>query len=309
MAEADFEGRVAAMRRFNRFYTKHIGLLHEHLLRSPFSLTEARVLYELAHRERSTATELGRELRLDPGYLSRILRRFARHRLIDTKPSERDGRQRLLWLARPGQRAFARLNQDSREEIGALLGTLPKASQARLVAAMRVIEGLLGAEPEKRAPYLLRPHQSGDMGWVVRRHGVLYAREYGWDERFEALVAEIVARFIKQYDAKRERCWIAEAEGENVGCVFCVKQSETVARLRLLLVEPRARGWGIGTRLVNECVRFARGAGYRKMTLWTNDVLAAARHIYEQTGFRLVHEESHHSFGHDLVGQTWELEW
>jgi DNA-binding MarR family transcriptional regulator/N-acetylglutamate synthase-like GNAT family acetyltransferase len=308
MAEADFDQRVAAVRRFNRFYTKQIGLLHEHLLKSPFSLTEARVIYELAHRERATATELGRELGLDAGYLSRILRRFAARRLIDSKPSKTDGRQRLLSLAKRGQRAFARLNRDSHEEIGALLGRLSQPSQDRLVAAMHTIEGLVGTEPGERVPYVLRSHQPGDMGWVVRRHGVLYAQEYGWDERFEALVAEIVAKFIKQYDAKRERCWIAEVDGENVGSVFCVKESEAVARLRLLLVEPRARGLGIGTRLVSECVGFAREVGYRKLTLWTNDVLDAARHIYEKTGFHLVHEEPHHSFGHDLVGQTWERE-
>ena len=308
MAQADFDRRVALVRRFNRFYTKHIGVLREHLLGSPFSLTEARVIYELAHHERTTATELTRELGLDAGYLSRILRRFAKRGLIDRKTSKSDGRQRFLSLARPGQRAFAKLDRDSHEEIGAWLGRLPKASQHDLVAAMHTIDEVLRTEPEEKVSFVLRPHRPGDMGWVVGRHGALYAQEYGWDERFEALVAEIVAKFIRQYDAKRERCWIADVQGENAGCVFCVKESKTVARLRLLLVEPRARGLGIGTRLVNECLGFARAVGYRKITLWTNDVLDAARHIYEKTEFHLVQEEAHHSFGHDLVGQTWERE-
>lgn len=308
MAATELPPRVEAVRRFNRFYTKQIGLLHEHLLRSPFSLAEARVIYELAHHEHTTATELSRELGLDPGYLSRILRRFQKRGLITKKPSPTDGRQTLLALPERGQEAFAKLNADSRNEIGTLLGHLSDEEQRRLVTAMDTIEGLLGAQSEHTVPYLLRPHQPGDMGWVVQRHGVLYAQEYGWDERFEALVADIVAKFLRQFDPKKERCWIAERDGENVGSVFCVKESKTVARLRLLLVEPKARGLGIGTRLVNECIRFARQAGYRKLTLWTNDVLHAARRIYEQTGFRLVHEEPHHSFGHDLVGQTWELE-
>ncbi|MEJ2555719.1 MAG: helix-turn-helix domain-containing GNAT family N-acetyltransferase [Anaerolineae bacterium] len=308
MAKTDLSQRVEAVRRFNRFYTQQIGVLREGLLRSPFSLTEARVIYELAHHEKTTATELGNELGLDAGYLSRILSSFKKRGLIDKQPSKSDGRQSILWLTEQGQEAFAMLNGRSHNEIEAMLNELSTEDQKRLVEAMLVIEGLLGAQPEHKVPYLLRPHQPGDMGWVVYRHGVLYAEEYGWDEQFEALVAGIVAKFIQNYDSKRERCWIAEKEGENVGSVFLVKQSDTVAKLRLLLVEPKARGLGIGTRLVAECIGFARRAGYRKITLWTNNVLLAARHIYEKAGFRLIHEEPHHSFGHDLIGETWELE-
>jgi len=308
MAATALPQRVAAVRRFNRFYTKQIGLLHEHLLRSPFSLTAARVLYELAHHATTAATELGRELGLDAGYLSRMLRRFQILGLLDRKPSQSDGRQSVLSLTPRGRQAFAKLNRDSHHDIGALLRKLAQPEQQRLVAAMHTIEGLLGAGPEHAAPSVLRRHRAGDMGWVIQRHGALYAREYGWGEEFEALVADIVAKFIRHYDPKRERCWIAELDGENVGSVFCVRKTEAVARLRLLLVEPRARGLGIGKRLVEQCVRFARNVGYRKLTLWTNDVLHAARRIYEQTGFRLVHEEPHRSFGHDLVGQTWDLD-
>jgi DNA-binding MarR family transcriptional regulator/GNAT superfamily N-acetyltransferase len=308
MAKTDLSQRLEAVRRFNRFYTQQIGVLQEGLLRSPFSLTEARVIYELAHHEKTTATELGNELDLDAGYLSRILSSFKKRGLIDKQPSKSDGRQSILRLTEQGQEAFAMLNARSHNEIEAMLNELSTEDQKRLVEAMLVVERLLGAQPEHKVPYLLRPHQPGDMGWVVHRHGVLYTEEYGWDEKFEALVADIVAKFIQNYDPKRERCWIAEKDGENVGSVFLVKQSDTVAKLRLLLVEPKARGLGIGTRLVDECIRFARRAGYRKITLWTNNVLLAARHIYEKAGFRLVHEEPHHSFGHDLIGETWELE-
>ncbi len=307
MVEKDAYQRIEAVRRFNRFYTKKIGVLHERLLRSPFPLTEARVIYELAHHEKTTATELSNELGLDPGYLSRLLRSFKKRGLIHKQPSKTDGRQNFLSLTERGQEAFAMLNVRSRSEIGAMLSSFPAADQNRLVKAMHTIEGLLGAQPERKVPYLLRPHQSGDMGWVVYRHGVLYAEEYGWDEQFEALVASIVAKFVEQYNPKRERCWMAEMDGEIVGSVFLVEKSRTVAQLRLLLVEPKARGLGIGTRLVSECFRFARQVGYRKVVLWTNSVLNAARHIYEEAGFRLVNEEPHHSFGHDLIGQTWEL--
>jgi DNA-binding MarR family transcriptional regulator/GNAT superfamily N-acetyltransferase len=295
------------VRRFNRFYTRQIGVLNERLLKSPFSLTEARVIYELAHREQTTATELGEELGLDPGYLSRLLQGFQKRRLLSRKPSRADGRQTLLSLTANGRGAFAELNARSREDVGAMLSTLAPAEQDRLLEAMHVVEMLLGAPPEHTAAYMIRPPRVGDMGWVVHRHGVLYAQEYGWDEQFEALVAGIVAKFIRHYDPKRERCWIAEQDGENVGCVFLVSRSKTVAQLRLMLVEPRARGLGIGSRLVNECVRFARHVGYRKIMLWTNDVLRVARHLYEKAGFRLRREERHHSFGHDLVGQFWEL--
>lgn len=307
MTEGEFNQRVEEVRRFNRFFSRQIGLLQEGFLDSPFSLTEARVIYELAHHERSTATELCQELGLDPGYLSRILRRFGKDGLVKKEPSKTDGRQRNLWLSEEGQQAFAKLNADSRNVIGEMLDSLDEVDQRRLVHAMRTIEDLLSAEPAQKVPYLLRPYQPGDMGWVVYRHGVLYSREYGWDDEFEALVAEIVAGFIERFDPRRERCWIAEKDGENVGSVFLVSKSKTVAKLRLLLVEPKARGLGIGKRLVDECVRFARIAGYRKITLWTNDVLNAAIHIYQRVGFQLVKEEAHHSFGHDLVGQTWEL--
>jgi DNA-binding MarR family transcriptional regulator/GNAT superfamily N-acetyltransferase len=306
-AHSDSTPRVEAVRRFNRFYTKQIGALHEGLLQSPFSLTEVRVLYELAHRENITASELAKDLGLDAGYLSRILRRFEYCGFLDRTPSQTDGRRSHLRLTQQGQDAFAPLDQRSHDEVAAMLGKLSATKQNRLLDAIRTMEEVLAPQPGEKPPYLLRSHQPGDMGWIIHRHGVLYAQEYGWDEQFEALVAEIAAKFIQNFDPKRERCWIAERDGEIVGSVFLVKQSDEVAKLRLLLVEPTARGLGIGTRLVGECIRFARQVGYTTITLWTNDVLRAARHIYEKAGFRLVREEPHHSFGHDLVGQTWEL--
>jgi len=307
MVEPHLQPRVEAVRRFNRFYTQKIGVLPHGVLRSPFSLAEARVLFELAYHQNPTASELARELGLDPGYLSRILFGFEKRGLMDRKPSPSDRRQSFLRLTNKGKEAFALLDARSKDEIGALLNNLSSANQSRLIEAMHTIEGLLGAPPETKAPYLLRSHQPGDMGWVVHRHGVLYTQEYAWDEQFEALVAGIVAKFIQRYDPKKERCWIAEKDGEIVGSAFLVKKSKTVAKLRLLLVEPKARGLGLGTRLVGECVRFARQAGYRKVMLWTNSVLYAARHIYEKAGFRLMERNPHHSFGHDLVGETWEL--
>jgi DNA-binding MarR family transcriptional regulator/N-acetylglutamate synthase-like GNAT family acetyltransferase len=299
--------RVEAVRRFNRFYTQQIGVLRAGLLNSPFSLVEVRVLYELVQRNGPTASELASDLGLDAGYLSRILRGFKTRGLIHRKPSESDGRRSHLSLTKKGQQTFAPLDARAREEVGAVLGKLALVDQDRLVEAMQDIEKLLGSPPGNKVPYIIRPHQHGDMGWVVHRHGVLYAQEYNWDEQFEALVAEIVAKFLRHYDHKHERCWIAEKDGEIVGSVFLVKRSKTVGQLRLLLVEPKARGLGIGARLVGECIRFARQVGYRKVTLWTNDVLHAARHIYEKAGFQLVHEAPHHNFGHDLVEQTWEL--
>jgi DNA-binding MarR family transcriptional regulator/predicted N-acetyltransferase YhbS len=306
MARAEFERRVADVRRFNRFYTQKIGVLQQAYLQTSFNLTEARVLYELAHREQPTASELGRDLGLDAGYLSRILRRFEKKGLLTRKASSRDGRQQLLSLTRKGEDAFAPLNTRSRAEIAALLDTLAEPERKRLTDAMHEIESLLGARPEPKAPYLLRPHQPGDIGWVIHRHGVLYAQEYGWDETFEALVAEVAAAFIKNFDPKKERCWIAEKDGEIVGSVFLVRKSPTVAKLRLLYVEPKARGLGIGARLTAECERFARQAGYRKIVLWTNSILHAARRIYDKAGYRLVASEPHRSFGYDLVGETWE---
>jgi DNA-binding MarR family transcriptional regulator/GNAT superfamily N-acetyltransferase len=307
MAQNDLTPRVESVRRFNRFYTKQIGVLSDHVLKSQFSLAEARIIYELAQREKATATELGGELGMDSGYLSRLLGAFKKRGLIARKPSETDGRQSLIWLTEKGRKAFAELNAHSHNEIEALIGGLSPADRNRLTEAMRVIEELLGAQPEQKVPYIIRPHQPGDMGWVTHRHGVIYNEEYGWDEDFEALVAEITAKFIRNYDPKRERCWIAERGGEIVGSIFLVTKSKTVAQLRLLLVEPSARGMGIGKRLVNECLRFARQTGYQKIMLWTNSMLDAARHIYEEAGFQLVKEEPHHSFGHDLVGQNWEL--
>ena len=308
MTDKELLNRIDAVRQFNRFYTQKIGVLHEGLLSSPFSLTEVRVLYELAHRERPVASELGKNLGLDPGYLSRILSNFKSKGFIASKPSEQDGRQSILSLTEKGRAAFAPLNDRARVEIGVLIGALAEGDQIRLVQAMATIKEILSPEQKNKMPYLLRPHQPGDMGWVVHLHGMLYAQEYGWDDTFEALVAGIVAKFIQNFDPKRERCWIAEMEGEIVGSVFLVKESETVSKLRLLLVHPKARGLGMGRRMVNECLRFAKQAGYRKTMLWTNNILHAARHIYESMGFKLVLEEPHHSFGHDLVGETWELE-
>jgi DNA-binding MarR family transcriptional regulator/GNAT superfamily N-acetyltransferase len=307
MIEGRLAARVAAVRRFNRFYTKQIGVLHEGLLESPFSLTQARVLWELAHRTRPTASELGRELGLDAGYLSRILRGFRRRRLVAATASRADRRHALLSLTGKGRAAFATLDARSQEEVAAALGKLPAAEHGRLIEAMRTVEALLGQRPEPRAPYLLRPPQRGDMGWIVHRHGVLYGQEYGWNEQFEALVATIVARFVQRHDPRRERCWIAERDGQPVGSVFLVRRSKRVAQLRLLLVEPSARGLGIGARLVSECVRFAREAGYRRITLWTNSVLVAARRLYDKAGFRRIQRARHRSFGHDLIGETWEL--
>jgi DNA-binding MarR family transcriptional regulator/GNAT superfamily N-acetyltransferase len=299
---------VESVRRFNRFYTKQIGLLQETLLRSSFSLSEARVLYELAHRENLTASELAKDLGLDAGYLSRLLASFENRGLLKKKRAESDARQSLLLLTAKGRRMFAAIDARSSAEVAAMLDQYPATEQNRLLAAMKTIEELLGARSEPANAFLLRPHQPGDMGWVVHRHGLLYAEEYGWDETFEALVAEIVAKFIRNFDPKRERCWIAERDGEIAGSVFLVKESTSVAKLRLLLVEPRARGLGIGRRLVEECIRFARQAGYCKITLWTNNILIGARRIYDQAGFLLVEESPHHSFGHDLVGQYWELD-
>ncbi len=307
MANNTLDKRVRAVRRFNRFYTRTIGVLEEGHLRSPFSLAAVRVLYELAHRDQPAAAAIAEELGLDAGYLSRILSGFEKRGLVSKRPSAADGRQSLLGLTKRGRKAFAPLDSKADKEVSALLTRLPETEQKRLVGAMRSIERLLGGRPDPGAPYLLRLHQPGDMGWVVHRHGVLYAQEYGYDERFEALVAEIVAQFIHNLDPKRERCWIAERDGENVGSVFLVKKSEKVAKLRLLLVEPSARGLGIGRRLVEECIQFARRTSYRKITLWTNEGLHAAQHIYQALGFKWLHEEPHNIFGDGLVGQTWEL--
>ena len=299
--------RIEAARRFNRFYTRAIGVLHEGLLGSQFSLTEVRVLFELAHAEAPTANALSAELRLDPGYLSRILGDFEKRGLVCRTPSAADRRRNLLSLTAQGKEAFAVLDERARKELRAMVDRLSDAEQGRLIEAMETIESLLGGRSGPTTPYLLRSHRPGDMGWIVHRHGVLYAQECGWDERFEALVAEIVARFIQHYDSKVERCWIAERQGQNVGSVLLVRQSARVAKLRLLLVEPSARGLGIGTRLVEECTRFARQVGYRKIVLWTNSVLQAARRIYATAGYHLVREEAHDRFGHGLIGETWEL--
>jgi len=313
-ADAGLEQRIAAVRAFNRFYTQRIGVLREHLLGSPFALTEVRVLYELANwpagAAEPTASVLAARLALDEGYLSRTLRGFGQRGLVRKKSLPGDGRRKALALSERGKALFAKLDARSRAEVATMLGRLAKPAQIRLVEAMRAIGELLDASGKSTAsqpPYVLRPPEPGDLGWVIHRHGALYAQEYGYDERFEALVAEIAARFVQRFDPRRERCWIAEREGENVGSVFVVRKSASVAKLRLLLVEPRARGLGIGRRLVDECVRFARNAGYRKLTLWTQNDLHAARHLYALAGFRRVGEEPHDSFGKKLVAETWEL--
>ncbi|MDQ6671729.1 MAG: helix-turn-helix domain-containing GNAT family N-acetyltransferase [Chloroflexota bacterium] len=304
---SEAEQRIDRVRRFNRFYTRIIGVLEEGYLHSPFSLAEVRVLYELAHRERATATELARELGLDAGYLSRILSGFDRRGLLDRTKSARDGRESVLTLNQHGQIAFAPLEAGARAEIGGLLARLPDAHQEQVVAAMQTVERLLGeAQPDTPA-YVLRQHRPGDMGWVVERHAAVYAREYGFDAHFEALVATIVAKFLEHDDPQRERCWIAERDGQRVGCVFLVRGSKTVAKLRLFLVEPGARGAGLGRALVQECIHFARAAGYRTVRLWTQSNLLAARHIYASAGFSKVEDQPHHSFSQELVAETWEM--
>ena len=305
---SDVLQQTDAVRHFNRFYTREIGVLEEKFLHSPFSLAEGRVIYELAKRAPLTATTLGQNLRLDAGYLSRLVRGLKGRGLIDTRASETDGRQRFLSLTAKGRRAFAQLDAASRTEIGTLLDRVPPDQRPRLVGAMQAIETLLGAAPSPQLPYILRPHQPGDMGWIVHRQALLYAQEYGWSGEYEALIARITADFIEHFDPKRERCWVAERDGEIVGSVFAVRDPERdgVAKLRLLYVEPSVRGLGIGTRLVQEVTRFARQAGYHTLTLWTNSVLVSARRIYEAEGYTLVSEQPHHSFGRDLVGQTWE---
>lgn len=301
---------VQSLRRFNRFYTLRIGVLRRGLLGTPYSLTEARVLYELAHRPGLVAAELGQDLELDRGYLSRILGQFERKRLVARRTSKRDGRRQHLRLTAAGRRAFAEMDRRSTDQAARLTGHLGRTEQRRLQGLLGEIQRLLSCGEAKAVPgqVILREPQPGDFGWVVERHGALYAGEYGWDVGFEALVARIVADYAGKHDPAREKAWIAELDGQPVGCVFLVRESDAVAKLRLLLVDPSARGHGLGRRLVDECVGFAERAGYRKIALWTNSVLHAARRIYEASGFRLVREEPHRSFGPDLVGQFWEKE-
>jgi DNA-binding MarR family transcriptional regulator/GNAT superfamily N-acetyltransferase len=302
----DGDEQISAVRAFNRFYTRKLGVLDQHLLKSQFSLSEARVLYELAHREEPVAKEIGIELGLDPGYLSRIIQNFDENGLITRKPLRADRRQYRLALTAKGRQAYAKLDRSSHDEIGTMLATLPRGDGQRLTAAMGLIEQLLG---NARAPSaILRDHRPGDMGWVVQSHGALYASEYGFDSSFEALVAEIAAKFLTSFDASRERCWIAEIDGTPVGSVFLVRDTDDVAKLRLLLVDPAGRGQGLGQRLVAECISFAQACGYRKITLWTQSILLAARKIYQRAGFKLVATEPHRSFGQSLIGETWELE-
>ena len=300
--------QIAAFRRFNRLYTREIGTLGEGLLGSEYSLTEVRVLYELANRKRAVASEIANDLVLDAGYLSRILRKFEDSGLLKRTQSSADARQTTLSLTRRGNSVFKGLNQRSDAQAEEILQRIPPSRRNDLLHAMRIIEESFSPPPAK-APYILRSHRPGDMGWVVQRHGALYAHEYGWDETMEALIARITADFIDQYQLKRDRCWIAERDGIPLGSIFLVHHPDhaDTAKLRLLLVEPSARGLGLGKALVNECVQFARSAGYRKITLWTQSILTAAHRIYQQAGFKLVHEAPHHSFGHDLIGQTWEL--
>jgi DNA-binding MarR family transcriptional regulator/GNAT superfamily N-acetyltransferase len=309
-----FEQRVSAVRRFARYYTRQIGLLQDGLLDTPYSLTQARVLYELAQQQTCTATELATALGLDHGYLSRILRGFDERGLVVKRRGVDDGRQLVLSLTTKGRLAIGKLDQLSQRETGAMLGKLGESEQIRVVAAMDTIERLIGhnandaPDADDGPAVSLREHRPGDMGWVVARHGALYPAEYGWDNRIEALTAEIVAGFLKNFDPARERCWIAEMDGEPVGSIFLVRDTDTVARVRLLIVDPRARGLGIGRRLVEEAISFAHAAGYSRITLWTHTVLTAARMIYVKAGFTLVEEWVHDDFGKPEASETWQLD-
>ncbi|HEY7162665.1 MAG TPA: bifunctional helix-turn-helix transcriptional regulator/GNAT family N-acetyltransferase [Acidobacteriota bacterium] len=303
----EMDKRIESVRRFNRFYTQKIGVLQEGLLKSPFTLTQLRVLYELAYRQKLKAADLSSDLNLDAGYLSRILADFEKRGLIERKQSADDARQSEITLTKKGTDAFAPLNVRSHDEMEEMLSGLSPSQQNRLLQSMESIQSLLNTKNDEKVSYILRPHQPGDMGWVIYRHGVLYSQEYGWDEQFEALVASICVKFLQKFDPKRERCWIAEKDGDIVGSVFLVKHSKNIAQLRMLYVEPFTRGLGIGRRLVDECIRFSRQIGYKKIILWTQSNLSAARHIYEATGFKIIKKEPHHIFGHDLVSEIWEL--
>jgi DNA-binding MarR family transcriptional regulator/GNAT superfamily N-acetyltransferase len=303
--------QVEALRGFNRFYTRQIGVLEEGLLKTPFTLAQARVLFELGTRKDISAGEISAVLSLDLGYLSRIVQEFSAQGLITRKKSAEDGRRVLLSLTAKGRKAFQALDTKSRDEVAAMLAGLPDARRARLLAAIRDVQRALSDQDGTPGDGLvIRARRPGDIGWAIERHAQLYAEEYQWNEEFESLVAKLFARFANEHDPEKERLWIAECEGERVGCVFVVRNDEdpTAAQLRCLLVDPKGRGMGVGRRLVAECIAFARSAGYRRMVLWTNDLLVSARRIYEAAGFTLVEEERHHSFGHDLVGQIWSLE-
>ena len=300
--------QIARVRAFNRDYTRRIGVLSEGLLDSPYSLTEVRVMYEIAHRRDITAGELATDLDLDRGYLSRLLKGFETKKLLVRTPSAEDGRRQHLRLTPAGMRVFVPLEERSQEQVRGMLNALDEDRRRAVLAAMDTIQGALtehGQQPPRQLA--LRAHRPGDMGWVVQRHGEIYHQEYGWNEEFEALVAEIAAEFVRKLDVTRERCWIAESDGRRVGCIFLVAKDAAIAKLRLLLVEPDARGLGVGRALVAECVRFAREAGYRKIVLWTQESLTAAR-IYSNEGFVKTAREPHRSFGHELVGETWELQ-
>jgi len=301
---------VAAFRRFNRMYTRFIGVLDEEFLNSGYSLAEGRVLYELATGQSSTAKEIAVALGIDPAYVSRILGRFEKNSLLKRVPSKKDARSAYLVLTQKGKSRFEKLNALSEEQARGILKALPPTVQANLIGSMGTVERLLAPSTPEESRYVLRPHRPGDMGWVVYREGALYAQEYGFDETFEALAARIVADFLTEFDPKRERCWIAEINGQNVGHIFLVKHptEPATAKLRLLLVEPSARGLKLGSALVEECVNFASSVGYRKITLWTQSILAAARHIYQKAGFRLVEEKANRQFGKALLSQTWELD-
>jgi DNA-binding MarR family transcriptional regulator/GNAT superfamily N-acetyltransferase len=309
MDASSLDRRIAAIRRFNRFYTVNLGVLSEHFLNTPFSLTEARVLQALSHRDGATATWLGRELDLDAGYLSRILRDFERQGLLTRYQSSQDGRQTLISLTEAGRDAFEPLDRASCTSVGQMLSPLSEVDQGRLVGAMRQISGLLGEPGEvgNGPAFILRAHRPGDMGWIASRHGALYSEEYGLNHKMEAYVAEVVAKFLREFDPAREHCWIAEQDGAPIGSVFIVKENDSVARLRMLIVEPKARGLGVGRRLVEECIRFSRQAGYGEITLWTHSILTAARRIYASLGFEIVETETHDEFGPELVGETWTL--
>lgn len=309
MLNSTIEERIEAFRHFNRFMTRQVGALREGLLHTPYTLTESRILFEIADSEYVTASDLTMELGLDSGYLSRILSRLEENGLLYKERSEQDGRQRILKLTANGKKAFSLLNERSNNEVVELFQGLSDGEQQQLIHSMQTIERLLNKNEGLKfsGPYFLRQHQHGDMGWVVHMHGALYAKEYGWDEHFEALVSQIVADFINHFNPEKERCWIAEMNGEIVGSIFVVDGGEDTAKLRLLLIDPKARGLGLGTKLVEECITFSKRAGYKKMVLWTNSVLKEARKIYQRKGFKLIAEENHHSFGKNLVGETWEL--